>query len=67
MLSTAEVCDESTTKGFYPVDFNQANITSNDLPESTLILYIGDMCGPNGTKATDFINNISNSIYFNYL
>ncbi|TYK66275.1 hypothetical protein [Colwellia echini] len=56
MLSATEVGDESATEGFYPVDFTQANITSNGLPENTLILYRGDMREPNGTKATDFIN-----------
>ena len=56
MMSKNDVGDQSAKVGFYPVDFSQANITSNGLPENTLILYRGDMREPNGTKATDFIN-----------
>ncbi|MBU2924268.1 hypothetical protein Q4530_08350 [Colwellia sp. 1_MG-2023] len=55
MLSAENIGDESATEGFYPVDFSQATITSNGLPEDTLILYRGDMREPNGTQATDFI------------
>ncbi|MGJ8693200.1 MAG: hypothetical protein ACSHW0_12040 [Thalassotalea sp.] len=56
MMSKNEVGDQSAKVGFYPVDFSQANITSNGLPEETLILYRGDMREPNGTRATEFIN-----------
>jgi hypothetical protein len=56
MMSRNNVGDQSAKVGFYPVDFSRANITSNGLPEDTLILYRGDMREPNGTVATDFIN-----------
>ncbi|MBU3017973.1 hypothetical protein KO519_09770 [Paraglaciecola agarilytica] len=55
MLSKTEVGNQSAKEGFYPVDFSQANILSDGLPEDTLILYRGDMRNPNGTTATDFI------------
>ena len=56
MMSETEIGNESAKVGFYPVDFSQANIKSNGLPEDTLILYRGNMRWPNGTPATDFIN-----------
>ncbi|QHJ11607.1 Iota-carrageenase [Paraglaciecola mesophila] len=55
MLSESEVGNQSAKEGFYPVDFSEANILSDGLPEDTLILYRGDMRNPNGTPATDFI------------
>ena len=56
MLSETEVGNESSKVGYYPVDLSQADITTNGLPDETLILYRSNMRLPNGTPATDFIN-----------
>lgn len=56
MLSETEVGSESATEGFYPVDFSEANIIIDGLPENTPILYRENMRNPDGTPATEFIN-----------